>query len=1330
MAAKAGAQRSSAAGLVLTLGLVAAVWMSWERLPGLLALWAAFLVAALFAACPVFTGPKDASGQPTAQGAEQAQMLRFRRWRRLQRAVLPNRGWLPNANRNPMSNPLGEALLRMLPGRVQGVARVVRAVLRVLSFVMPTRTASLAGYGAALAVATLPVDAIPTHLWWLNALAAYVCVVGWDQAVRATLDEDDTAPAVDAAAVADALLNVDTRPGAKRSLIAAGTVGVIVGAGVFSGLRVAHLTWLIVPAPAAVVGCAVIAFAVVVHSSFRIQVTAHWRATIAARREWVPRWQGLKQDVRLTDHVEYPGRITVDTFEAPATLGAAGAIAMGPKLEPAVGAGVVFALLPEPNTDAGGSPIPGTVHPVMFRAVVIPTGSAPDVDAADSDVKLLGLWAQVLAANAVRAATGQSATVPLLSVLSRVTAEESERPVWLARWWFPEALSTAASGIESGMHLPSLPADWDGPVVLFGALGEDGTVFENPTMADLIDRMRWESRWKQRWRDVFKTQHRNIPAPQWLAKQEVSFPGGAIIHSAPHMCAQGDEIGLYMSPVVAQKLPTTLNAAPFCTVIGFPNGVEAGGRNPKAFNVLWSDKPLPTDPTVLPANAGDVASKWVLAALVNAGFDAAKLPRPEVARATAMTRSSSEGSIWRVSLRMYGGVTLDAVKRAVPKMRAAFGAPAWLIAAAGEYGCDIFVGAHPNQEGVVFTRPQTRDTCSAAALESAFTEASLDSPDGVGAQLAQIGGMESNPKITRAVFSLPPRRALSEFMESKALDKLRSATGNSFFQIRPDKTDPSRFVALFSELDPMPSPAPFMWELLSRSPREVPFATRVEGAPAVWSLEQDSHLLVLGQNGSGKGIAMTAVVEPMLLNGWDVYACDPIKGFNDFAPFDRWLKFRATSYEDTAAVQKHAVSIMEQRKALNAEYGVSNIRDLPAEVRPPMVAVFIDEFTSLVIPDPVRKPPEGADQMALAEFAQATRINALKTTIGAGVGRGVREGRATGVVFVLAGQKLTADLLKMIPGGGTIKSQFSRLAMGKMSFGDMSSAFHDPVAASGLLSGEVPRGRGVFESTSENPFAVQTWWAGGDQSEHFRQLTTRLAEVREPLAESERFVAPVEASQAPTERVFGRRRDASSGGVQDAIAAAGADDTVVETVLDGDLGLSFGGGELGLDFTSAANTSDVAAPEAAEPTTPPNSSLVPGPVPGLRSSGVLSVTVPTGSGAPMVDELSAQLAADHGVTQLVADGDLEQDWLPGVSVRAALQDIATRYGVEFVARAPREDAAPVPVPTPLPAPVPVPMPTPLPTPVPASDLFDGPATADLFAPPPAPPVQTNPVSFD
>ncbi len=309
-----------------------------------------------------------------------------------------------------------------------------------------------------------------------------------------------------------------------------------------------------------------------------------------------------------------------------------------------------------------------------------------------------------------------------------------------------------------------------------------------------------------------------------------------------------------------------------------------GSRHPGAFRVLWSPTSIPLDPALIepePRGRRSDAIRWAMCAAVNAGFDAAKLPRPEVVSVAALTTVDSSGYIWDIRVRLYdGGVTLAAVKTASEKIRSGMGATPWLRVTAMQDGIRIVAGADPARRGVEFTRLEARKLCLAMDWEQFFTDAKLSSPGGWDRPAARVHSAAGDERAGRGddVHAPPRGLALTDFQEQKAVDKVRAAAKKEFINIRSGD-EPGTFTMLVCDVDPMPSPAPVPLGLLggAQSPRSTAFATNVEGAPVRWDLDLDSHLLVLGQNGSGKGIAMTVMVTDMLMKMWDVYAGDPIK---------------------------------------------------------------------------------------------------------------------------------------------------------------------------------------------------------------------------------------------------------------------------------------------------------------------------------------------------------------------------------------------------------------------------------------------------------------------
>lgn len=177
---------------------------------------------------------------------------------------------------------------------------------------------------------------------------------------------------------------------------------------------------------------------------------------------------------------------------------------------------------------------------------------------------------------------------------------------------------------------------------------------------------------------------------------------------------------------------------------------------------------------------------------------------------------------------------------------------------------------------------------------------------------------------------------------------------------------------------------------------------------------------------------------------------------------------------------------------------MEKIENLPGDIRPPRMLVLLDEFTSLLTPDVV---PTGSDDLEFNdERVFVLAGNRLQSIIATFTAKITREARSAGVTFVLATQKLTADDLKKLPGGSTLKVNLSRIIAGKATWGELAAALKRPQAAP-ELGEEPPPGRAIFESTKGSPVLIQGWWAPGGQKELAGELNTRI----EPLHPSDRL---------------------------------------------------------------------------------------------------------------------------------------------------------------------------------------------------------------------------------
>jgi S-DNA-T family DNA segregation ATPase FtsK/SpoIIIE len=1189
------------APLLAGIAIVAGAGISLLRLPGGVVALLLLAIAAWMSTAPPMTGKKDAAGYPTVGNpGEERAVLRHRSWSYMRwRLIFPSSDWLLNdPGQLKDINGRADKLSALLPARLQKVVAGAKVIVFLVWLLVPSSFLSMAAIGAAMVALTLPVDGLDVWgvapgagLWlmWPNAIATYVIIVQIAAARRRFAAISDPRPPVTVSHLVAACRKRERRLLAV-GFAAAGVTAITVTA-VLVALYALNVAWLISPAPVAAAGAGVVCAAMFLRAQSLPEARVDWENTVEARAGWVTNWQTLKVDpepymlshVRLGDDDQLP--VHVDTFEAPATLGSAGALGMLAKIAPTRGAGMRVSVLNEPDVDAQGQPISGSKHPLRFTVVSWPVDTKVDITDPAVDRDLVRMMVRTAAA----ANTG-GWPQPMLLDITPVFVDESgegeeqeggsfSTAAYATYWGAPDVdctnlMPSVAGGAAGYMGAEAIadPESPNGACLYVGALTSGTTSFSDETLGERFEVLAREAEWDERWTNVLKMGEQRpwIQSALWKTS---SLASGQVVESQPFMTPQGIPSELYITAEKERRLQSTLNNAPFVAVIGWPiDSDRPGERHPGAFRVLWSTKAIPSNPALIPPGtsgpSGD-AVKWALAAALNEGFDAAKLPRGELISSAALTSRQSSKHIWDLTVRLYGGVTLLAVKAAAEKIRQGMGAAEWLRITGHAEGARIVVGASPQASGLQFSRPRNKSITTALDWEQVFIDAKLVSPvDGSAPKLAEATTLETNKDVESLTFTVPRGLSITDFQEPKAVDRMRVNARKVFIDVRhTDAADTMRL--LVCEVDPMPMPAPFMWDEMGDKTRSNAFATNVEGAPVVWDLDLDSHLLILGSNGSGKGIAATSLLTDMLMSCWDVYAGDPSKGFNDFAFADPWLKLRAADYPDTVAIARKMVDLLEERKRLNSQYGVSNIKDLPDDVRPPITCMFIDEFTSLIIPEVVPKLGDNPTEQDLQEHTNVVAINSAKAVISAAIGRILREGRATGLVMVLMGQKLTADILRYVPGGNTLKSQMSRLAMGKMNFGDMMSAFNDAAGALGILGPSVPRGRGIFESTAQAAFAVQTWWGGGSQTEHFQAMVDHIAERRSPLQATDRFdPEPYRPAAVDNTPVFGRRID-GSGDVQD-------DEIVDVGVVD--LGIDFG--EFDVDVPGVDSDPDINAADS------------------------------------------------------------------------------------------------------------------------------------------------------
>ncbi|ACL42182.1 cell divisionFtsK/SpoIIIE (plasmid) [Pseudarthrobacter chlorophenolicus A6] len=1090
----AAPRRNQAPGKPITpmvmLGAVAvAGYAIYQGYPGIAAIWAGLLVSAWMYPPAMFTGKKDARGYPSpAHPGEQAAMNRYRLWEDLKfKLALPNPDWLPGLK------PRLSFLVAVWAGAAAFLVPVVNETYT-------------QGYGP-----------------WINAAAAFISVAQFSASRRRTQVADDENPG----ARVDSLIALARKNLAKVIGLFIGgiAVGGVVGtvATVMLPLATTAASVPAIPEPAIWALCLTGGPLALLSRAWITEALEHWRIVVAAREEWKSRWEMLKQDPapRLIDRQEV-GAATIDTFDAPPGTGAMPFWVMADKISPTLGTGAKFAVLDVPNLDSNNQPVPGTKHPLRFEIVRWPSDQMPDITdpATPKDVVFhLVRCAIAWAADGVYSRPVID-DVHLLTVPSAPGGagdgtedgdEDSAAPapagssVWAITWYLPDgppASYIRANGrnemqeaLQAHVLIDHRAQNGLG-CAYAGALLDADTQWDpncglsTKDMKKLAD----EDQWNNRWAEAAPKHKANPPVMEASTANTARLKNGVTVNSLAFITRQG------MTPhdffLFEHALPSTLNAAPFLTMTGYQgSGRRQGERHPQAFTVYWASEAVPAKPDDLAPVRGSDAPKWVLAGLINQAFKAAKLAdRPEIASATCLTKDTSRGHIWKIDLRLYGGVTLNDVRGMAQRIKQHWAAE-WLRVAAAQDGCTIVVGARPTKPGLQLASPRHEQYLESLNWDQVFLDSGISGIGGLMPVLTNVDHMPRNQQVSILDFDLPTGLDFTSFTGVRT--KLEANSGNSFVEPRRVKNRANAIQLLACEVNPMPERAGYDWDYILEC-EFIPFATGVDGEPVSYNFKVDPHLLIAGASGGGKSVLLQSLAFGALIRGYELYVADPTKGGADFKFAEPYSKaFTATPFE-AAAMMKGIYTEVLRRKNLNTEHGVGNYRDLPADIRPKHIVILLDEFTSLMGQDPV--PPASDDPEMDIERDMIIATNRAKTEIGVYAGKIAREARSAGVTLFLATQKLSAKMLDTIPGAGDLKVNLSRLLMGKATYGDKQSALRAPQDAPDL-GDAIPPGRGLFETTAGAAMAIQAWYDPAEQA----VLREKLSAEIDPLGEEDKL---------------------------------------------------------------------------------------------------------------------------------------------------------------------------------------------------------------------------------
>ncbi|WP_328581429.1 FtsK/SpoIIIE domain-containing protein [Streptomyces sp. NBC_00370] len=179
---------------------------------------------------------------------------------------------------------------------------------------------------------------------------------------------------------------------------------------------------------------------------------------------------------------------------------------------------------------------------------------------------------------------------------------------------------------------------------------------------------------------------------------------------------------------------------------------------------------------------------------------------------------------------------------------------------------------------------------------------------------------------------------------------------------------------------------------LLKGPMMVPVALRDDGTVFVRDYRQVPHALTLGANQSGKSMYQRNLVMALAKLSVALVGIDCKRGVEHRTYAPR-LSALATTPDEASGLLEAVVAEMEDRFALLSEHGVSDLWQLPDDVRPVPVVLLVDEVSELFLIT-ARKDEERRDQMVM----QLVRLGQMS--------------RAVGIYLEICGQRFGSELGK------------------------------------------------------------------------------------------------------------------------------------------------------------------------------------------------------------------------------------------------------------------------------------------------------------------------------
>jgi len=206
----------------------------------------------------------------------------------------------------------------------------------------------------------------------------------------------------------------------------------------------------------------------------------------------------------------------------------------------------------------------------------------------------------------------------------------------------------------------------------------------------------------------------------------------------------------------------------------------------------------------------------------------------------------------------------------------------------------------------------------------------------------------------------------------------------------------------------------------SSSPLTLALGSDISGAPAVADLAKMPHLLVAGTTGSGKSVAINAMILSLLYKATPedvrLIMIDPkMLELSVYEGIPHLLAPVVTDMKDAANALRWSVAEMERRYKLMAALGVRNLAGANRKIKdaievgePIMDPFFTQELAELgVQPDPLEPLPHivvVVDELADMMMVVGKKVEEL-------IARLAQKARAAGIHLILATQRPSVDVI-------------------------------------------------------------------------------------------------------------------------------------------------------------------------------------------------------------------------------------------------------------------------------------------------------------------------------